>query len=182
MRVIAGCARGRKLIAPDGLNIRPTTDRMKENLFNILAAHIPGARFLDVFSGTGSIGIEALSRGAESAVFVDAASAFLIRQNLSLTGLTERALVLKYDYAAALRKLNEKHMIFDIIFMDPPYNKGFVPQAAKLINELPLLSRQGLLVVETSATDEILPHINYMSLYKVKRYSTSVFFFFQREI
>jgi len=179
VRVIAGFARGRKLTALKGLDIRPTTDRMKENLFNILAARILGARFLDIFSGTGAIGIEALSRGAESAVFVDAFSAFLIKQNLSLTGLTERAIVLNNDYAAALRKLNEKHMIFDIAFMDPPYNKGFVPQAAALIIELRLLGPQGLLVVESATTEK--PQIYNMSLYKVKRYNTTAFFFYQKE-
>ena len=181
MRVIAGSARGRKLIAPDSFKIRPTTDRMKENLFNILAAHISGARFLDIFSGTGAIGIEALSRGAESAVFVDSFSAGLIKNNLKLSGFTARATILKNDYAAALRELNEKHMEFDIIFMDPPYNKGFAGHAAMLISEFRLLDPYGLLAVELSS-DEIQPQIYDMSLYKLKRYSTSVFFFYQRRL
>ena len=181
MRVIAGSAKGRKLISPDGTGIRPTSDRMKEDLFNILAAHISGARFLDVFSGTGAIGIEALSRGADSAVFVDAASAPLINRNLALTGFTARAMVLKCDYAAALRKLNEKQMEFDFIFIDPPYNQGFVLQAAKLISDSHLLDPNGFFIAE-SASNEVLPPICNMSLYKVKRYSTSMFFFYQKEI
>ena len=181
MRVIAGSAGGRKLIAPEGMDIRPTTDRMKENLFNILMAHLSGARFLDLFSGSGAIGIEALSRGAQSAVFVDKNSTHLIKKNLELAGLTERAVILKDDYASAIRKLSEKHLEFDIVYMDPPYKKGFVPPAARLISDLRLLSPKGILAAEL-APDEILPPINDMSLYKVKRYSSSVFFFFQKEL
>ena len=181
MRVIAGSEKGRKLVAPDGKDIRPTSDRMKEDLFNILAARLSGARFLDLFSGTGAIGIEALSRGADSAVFVDAASVLLIKKNLALTGFTARAMVLKYDYAAALRKLNEKHMEFDLIFLDPPYKQNFIIKAVKLINDLRLLSPKGLLIAE-SATDDIIPPICNMCLYKVKRYSSSMFFFYQKEI
>lgn len=160
------------------MHIRPTTDRMKENLFNILAGRIYGARFLDIFSGTGAIGIEALSRGAASAVFVDASSAFLINKNLALTGFTERAAVVKLDFASALKNLNEKHMEFDIVFMDPPYDRGYVPQAANLVSDLRLLNPHGLLAAEM-APGEVAPQINDMSLYKVKRYSTSVFFFYQ---
>ena len=181
MRVIAGSAKRMKLITPNGKDIRPTTDRMKEDLFNILAAQLSGARFLDVFSGTGAIGIEALSRGADSAVFIDAVSALLIKENLTHTGFSTRAMVLKYDYAAALRKLNEKHLEFDIIFIDPPYNQGYVGRAIKIINDLHLLDSEGLLIAE-SATDETFPPICNLSLYKVKRYSTSMFFFYEKEI
>jgi 16S rRNA (guanine(966)-N(2))-methyltransferase RsmD len=153
---------------------------MKENLFNILAADIPGARFLDLFSGTGAIGIEALSRGAESAVFVDT-NCVLLKKNLALAGFTANATVLQSDYAAAMRKLNEKHMEFDVIFMDPPYYKGLVPQAIRLANEMDLLGPSGLLAAEL-APDEDLPLIDDLSLYKVKRYSTSVFFIIQKGI
>ena len=179
MRVIAGTAKGRKLMAPSAMDIRPTTDRMKENLFNVLTAQIPEARFLDVFSGTGAIGIEALSRGAKSAVLVDAASATLIYKNLAITGFTDRAIVLSYDFSVALRKLNKEHMEFDIVFMDPPYKKGYAPRAVKLINESHLLSPQGSLVVELSS-DEVLPPISNFYLYKTKRYNTSIFYFLER--
>jgi 16S rRNA (guanine(966)-N(2))-methyltransferase RsmD len=151
---------------------------MKENLFNVLAGCVAGARFLDIFSGTGAIGIEALSRGAESAVFVDVSSTFLIKKNLDRAGFTGRATVLKRDFSSALRELNEKHMEFDIIFMDPPYGKGYVPPATKLISELRLLNPQGVLAAEM-APGEAPPLINDMALYKAKRYSTSVFFFYQ---
>ena len=179
MRVIAGSAGGRKLITPNGMKIRPTTDRMKENLFNILAARISGSRFLDVFCGTGAIGIEALSRGADSAVFVDI-SIGLLTKNLMLTGFIERSTVLKHDYVTAIQKLSEKHLEFDIVFMDPPYNKGFVPQAAEMICNMGLLSPKAILAAEL-APDEDLPLILNLDLYKVKRYNTSVFYFFRRE-
>jgi len=161
------------------MDIRPTTDRMKENLFNVLATQIPGSRFLDIFSGTGAIGIEALSRGAEFAVFVDNASAVLINKNLTLTGFTDHAIVLEYDYTVALQELNKKHMEFDIVFMDPPYKADYIPQTAELINRLGLLGPQGLLAVEL-APNEAPPSINEMSLCKTKKYSTSMFFFFRK--
>jgi len=178
VRVIAGSARGRKLIAPDNMAVRPTADRMKEDLFNILAPRVSGARFLDLFSGTGAIGIEALSRGARSAVFVDIDIALIIK-NLALTGFAEKAAVLKNEYAPALRKLNEQRLAFDIIFMDPPYYKGMVPPAARLISDMGLLSGEGALAAELAA-DEGPPAIENLSLYKVKRYSASAFFFFKR--
>ena len=180
MRVIAGYAGGRKLIAPTGMDIRPTTDRMKENLFNILAAGIYGARFLDVFSGTGAIGIEALSRGAESAVFIDT-DTMLLNKNLILTGLSEKATVLKRDYTSAIRLLTEKRLAFDIVFMDPPYRKGLIAPAAGLISSGNLLSSRGVLAVELPP-DEDPPQISDLYLYKAKRYSTCVFFFYQKEI
>jgi len=153
---------------------------MKENLFNILAANIPDARFLDMFCGTGAIGIEALSRGSQSAAFVDTDSTLLIR-NLELTGFMEKATILECDYAAAIYRLSEKHREFDIVFMDPPYNKGLIPPAAKLISKTGLLSPQGLLAAEL-APDEYLPPLEALSLYKIKRYGTCVFCFFQKGI
>ena len=180
MRVIAGSARGRKLAAPDGMSVRPTADRMKENLFNILAPYIPGARFLDLFSGSGAIGIEALSRGAESAVFVDKDCALLI-QNLASTGFTEKAAVIKDDFAAAITRLREKRLEFDVIFMDPPYYKGLVPPAAKLIMDYGLLCANGVLAAEL-APDEERPPIRDLFLYKVKRYASSAFYFYRREL
>jgi len=160
------------------MGVRPTAGRMKEDLFNILAARVPGARFLDVFSGSGAIGIEALSRGAQSAVFVDKDCA-LLDKNLALTGFTAQATVIKDDFTAAMSKMSEKHLEFDLIFMDPPYYKGLVPPAAQLISRLGLLGPGGVLAAEL-ASDEAQPLIDDLSLYKVKRYSSSVFFFYQR--
>ena len=125
MRVIAGKARRLALKTVPGMEIRPTTDRIKETLFNILQPEIPDCRFLDLFSGSGGIGIEALSRGAESAVFVEKnpKACACIRENLTFTKLAEHGKLLNMDVLQALRSL-EGEEAFDCIFMDPPYNKN----------------------------------------------------------
>lgn len=124
MRVISGTARGHKLTAPGGKNTRPTGDRMKEDLFNILAPEVGGAYFLDLYCGSGAIGIEALSRGADSAVFVDESedAIAVTKENLAKTRLSDRAEVLLMSDKTAQEKLADR--VFDIIFMDPPYNSG----------------------------------------------------------
>lgn len=122
MRVIAGTARRLPLVTPKGMETRPTTDRIKETLFNILQNDLPGCHFLDLFAGSGAIGIEALSRGAAKAVFVDNSKEALscIRQNLEKTHLADRAIVIGQDCAGAILQLMQKNA-FDIIFMDPPH-------------------------------------------------------------
>ena len=124
MRVIAGNNRGMTLVTPDGIDTRPTTDRIKETLFNMIAFDLPDAYFLDLFSGSGQIGIEALSRGAKEAVFVekDKNAINCIEKNLVKARLTDSSRLYKVDVIAALNQLNS-HQVFDIIFMDPPYNK-----------------------------------------------------------
>ena len=124
MRVIAGTARSLPLKTPEGLDIRPTTDRIKETLFNMLQWDIPGGVFVDLFSGSGGIGIEALSRGARKAYFVDNAQKAVscIQENLRFTKLEDRAVVLRQDACSALGSIRENAV--DIIFMDPPYENG----------------------------------------------------------
>ena len=119
MRVIAGAARGILLKTPEGLRTRPTAERVKEGLFSAIQFEIPGARVLDLFAGTGQLGIEALSRGAKSSVFVDAGSEAcrLVRENLQRTGLTSQAQVVQADYLQFLARCQGP---FDIIFLDPP--------------------------------------------------------------
>lgn len=126
MRVIAGAAKGHKLQTIEGLNTRPTTDRIKETLFNIIAFDLPESRFLDLFSGSGAIGIEALSRGADTAVFVEQAAECqkVITENLTHTKLMERARLIKSDVLTGLAQLSAEQETFDIIFMDPPYAAG----------------------------------------------------------
>ena len=120
MRVISGKARGVQLKTPDGMTTRPTADRVKEALFSIIQFDIPTAKVLDLFGGTGQLGIEALSRGAKSAVFVDAGepACRLIKENLRRTKLEADATVIRSDYLAYLKRCKEK---FDIIFLDPPF-------------------------------------------------------------
>ena len=127
MRVIAGKARRLNLKTIPGIDTRPTTDRIKETLFNMIQYDIAGCTFLDLFSGSGGIGIEALSRGAKQAYFVEKAKPALrcIRENLRYTKLDKKAQVLATDVNSAIRQLETKNVTFDHIFMDPPYKKGF---------------------------------------------------------
>ena len=132
MRVITGKARGISLKTPSGMATRPTADRVKEALFSIIQFQIPGARVLDLFGGTGQLGIEALSRGACAAVFVDERedACQLIRENLRRTNFQQSGTVLRSDYLAYLRRCREK---FDIIFLDPPYAEVFLENSLKMI-------------------------------------------------
>lgn len=134
MRIIAGSRRGRKLIAPDGDRVRPTEDRVKEALFSILQDRVEGAAFLDLFAGSGQVGLEALSRGAARAVFVDDApdSLRLVRDNLRLTGFEGSASVVRADACDFLRSTGER---FHIVFLDPPYRLGLLQRALPLAAE-----------------------------------------------
>ncbi len=148
MRVIAGSARGRQLKAPKGNETtRPTTDKVREAIFGALQFEIPQSRVLDLFAGSGAMGIEALSRGADFAVFVDAdrAAAALVRENLKELGMQKQAQVLQMDYGSALRSLREP---FDFIFLDPPYHARLYQPAIEAVIELGLLAPGGKIVAE----------------------------------
>ena len=145
MRVITGKARGVVLKTPDGMATRPTADRVKEAMFNIIQFEIPAARVLDLFGGTGQLGIEALSREAKSAVFVDESekACALIRENLKRTKLTGQ--VIRSDYMNFLKNTKEK---FDIVLLDPPYAEVFLENSLKMITEIDILQSSGIIVTE----------------------------------
>lgn len=147
MRVISGKARGVQLKTPDGMLTRPTADRVKEALFSIIQFELPAASVLDLFGGTGQLGIEALSRGAKKAVFVDARkeACDLIRENLKKTGMLQDAQVICSDYLAYLERCKEK---YNIIFLDPPYAETFLENALKRITEIDILQTDGIIVTE----------------------------------
>jgi 16S rRNA (guanine(966)-N(2))-methyltransferase RsmD len=147
MRVITGKARGVALKTPDGMHTRPTADRVKEALFSIIQFDIPGAKVLDLFGGTGQLGIEALSRGAKSAVFVDERedACKLIKENLRRTRLEADAKVVRSDYLSFLSRCNEK---FDIILLDPPYAEVFLENSLNRITEIDILQSGGIIVTE----------------------------------
>ncbi len=147
MRVITGKARGIQLKTPEGMQTRPTIDRVKEALFSIINYDIPGASVLDLFGGTGQLGIEALSRGAKSAVFVDAReeACKLIRENLKRTKLEGEGRVVRSDYLEYLSRCKEH---FDIIFLDPPYAEVFLENALNRITEIDILQSGGIIVAE----------------------------------
>ena len=147
MRVITGTARGIQLKTPDGMVTRPTADRVKEAMFSIIHFEVPGASVLDLFGGTGQLGIEALSRGARSAVFVDAGepACRLIKENLKRTRLEGQGSVVRSDYLDYLSRCRET---FDIILLDPPYAEVFLENALKRITEIDILSQNGIIVTE----------------------------------
>ena len=154
MRVITGKARGVVLKTPDGMATRPTTDRVKEALFSIIQFEIAGGKVLDLFGGTGQLGIEALSRGASSAVFVDASDVAckLIQENLKRTKLADNAKVVRSDYLEYLRRCCEK---FDIILLDPPYAEVFLENSLNFISEIDILQTNGIIVTERPLGKEL---------------------------
>ena len=147
MRVITGKARGIVLKTPDGMLTRPTADRVKEALFSIIQFDVPTANVLDLFAGTGQLGIEALSRGAKAAVFVDERedACKLVRENLKRTKLEEQGKVIRSDYLTFLKNTRE---LFDIIFLDPPYAEVFLENSLKMITEIDILQSGGIIVAE----------------------------------
>lgn len=176
MRVIAGTARRASLVTPSGNHTRPTTDRIKETLFNILQTEVADSRFLDLFSGSGGIAIEALSRGATEAVCVenqrDAVSC--IRTNLKKTHFEDRARVMAMDVMQALRRLDALNCPFQIIFMDPPYRKGFEENVVSFLLNSSLVEEDTLLIVETALDDDISYMYDFpCTVERVKEYKTN---------
>ena len=154
MRVVSGKARGTVLKTPDGMNTRPTTDRVKEAMFSIIQFDLPGAKVLDLFGGTGQLGIEALSRGAQSAVFVDAAESAcrLIKENLKRAKFEREGKVVRSDYLTYLKNCREQ---FQIILLDPPYAEVFLENALKMITEIDILQSGGIIVAECPQGKEL---------------------------
>jgi 16S rRNA (guanine(966)-N(2))-methyltransferase RsmD len=150
MRVITGSARGRKLMELKGMDTRPTTDRVKEAIFSIIQFEVEGRRVLDLFAGTGQMGIEALSRGAEHCVFVDVRreATQLIRENLKHTALEEQAKVVQGDYLSYLTQGKET---FDIIFLDPPYESEMLKKALQIITRIDKVSENGIIICENGS-------------------------------
>lgn len=153
MRVVAGSAKGKSLKAVPGMNTRPTTDKVKESIFNIIGPYFTGGTVLDLFAGTGSLGIEALSRGMTKAIFVDQdkLSIETIHKNLENTKLQQFAEVYKNDYERALKALVKREMSFDLIFLDPPYRLKVMNKIIQHIREYHLITEQGIIVTEHDA-------------------------------
>ena len=182
MRVIAGMAKRRGLITPRGLAVRPTADRIKEALFNILGASVAGCRFLDMYAGAGTVGIEALSRGAGQVVFIEkeADNVRIIKKNLQITGLAENARCLHMPVNKAIALLASEQVSFELIFMDPPYGEDLIPDTLKGIAGNNLLKPKGIVVAE-SAKGARLPENVTGGLQMCRReiYSETMITFFQ---
>ncbi|MBE6958359.1 MAG: 16S rRNA (guanine(966)-N(2))-methyltransferase RsmD [Ruminococcaceae bacterium] len=180
MRVISGKARGTVLKTPDGMATRPTADRVKEALFSIIQFDLPGARILDLFGGTGQLGIEAISRGAQSAVFVDAGepACRLIMENLRRAKMEKEGRVVRSDYMQFLSQCREK---FDIIFLDPPYAEVFLENAIKKISEIDILQSGGIIVAERPAEKALNVQIEGYSRTKDYKYGKTVLTLYHKD-
>lgn len=182
MRIITGRARGTRLKTPRGMAVtRPTSDRVKESLFSILGSLVAGRRVLDVFAGTGSLGLEALSRGAAAAVLVDAVTAPLLRENVRRCHFEQAVEVLSLDAFAALARLERAGRTFDLVFCDPPYHKGLFERALAFFDGSHLLAENGILVVEHGGDEDALPELAALVRVDGRRYGkTTQLSFFQR--
>ncbi len=182
MRVIAGSRRSMPLRTPAGLDTRPTQDRTKETLFNVLQNNIPGCVFADLFSGSGGIGIEALSRGARHAYFVENGRQAIscIKDNLNFTKLQDEATLMECDVLFALEKLKCEKEI-DIIFMDPPYKSGLEADVLRVLSGMPYVTEYTDIIVESLLDTDFsyLDEIGF-EIYKVKRYKTNQHVFIRR--
>lgn len=181
MRVIAGSRRSIRLTTVKGDKVRPTTDRIKETLFNILQPDIPGASFLDLFSGSGAIGIEALSRGAKEAVLVeqDRDALACIRANLKATRFESEAQVKAGDVISVLRTL--QHAPFDLIFLDPPYDMGWEEKVLTVLSQASYVDEYTKIVVEGSAeTDLSYAEALGFTIYREKSYGSNKHIFLEK--
>ena len=177
--------RGTKLFTLEGLNTRPTLDRVKESLFNILNFDLQNAIVLDLFSGSGALGLEALSRGAQKAVLCDYSNKAIniIKKNVEKTKTENKTIVLHMEYQKTLEELKAKNMKFNIIFLDPPYETDFAEDAAEKIVEFGLLEKDGIIVLETDNKEKILQNIKneLLNLYDTRKYGrVSLLFFNER--
>ncbi len=181
MRVIAGRARSLRLKTPEGLDTRPTTDRIKETLFNIIQGEIPGCVFVDLFAGSGGIGIEALSRGASHAYFVENAREAIscIQENIAFTKFADNATLLKQDVFGALSSIHESEV--DVIFMDPPYEAGYERELFKALSAQAYVTERTLMIAEArlNASFDFVEDFG-LKIVREKCYKTNKHVFVQR--
>ncbi len=179
MRVITGTARGTNLKAPDGLSTRPTGDKVKQALFNMIQYEIAGD-VLDLFAGSGQLGIEALSRGAKSAVFVDQGrdAIAVIRDNLKRTHLEDKAQILCCDYLSYLSRCKKK---FRLIFLDPPYGEKYLENAIKSISEIDILAEGGIIVAERPVGKELSTEFHGLVPSKDYQYGKTLIRLYRKE-
>ncbi len=184
LRVIAGSAKGLRLNTLEGMGTRPTTDRVRENLFNILAPYMESSKVLDLFAGSGSLGIEALSRGAQSAVFSDSNEKCvnIIKENLQHVKFFEKGQVFLGEAQLILKKLSQHGEKFDIIFLDPPYKKGIIPPILQLLEESGVLEDKFIIAAESDIGDELPESTGAMVVSKIQLYGKTKLTFYKRNI
>ena len=183
MRIIAGTAKGIRLKTPKGMKTRPTADRVKESVFGILAARPLDAEVLDLFAGTGNLGLEALSRGAASAMLVDknSQSIKIMMENAILTDLAGMAVICREDVLQALRRLDGEGKSFDLIFCDPPYNLGLAPKVLQALETGGVMRDGGVLVLEHSRHEKLPDGLKRIVAYRIEFYGETVVSFFTKQ-
>lgn len=184
MRIIAGLAKGRNLLSPEGMETRPTLDRIKESIFNIIQNDVPYATVLDVFAGTGSLGLEAVSRGAKQCYLIDKSPITfpLLHKNVKNLNFQEICTCLNMDSYNALHKLADDEVVFSLIFIDPPYMKNMIPKAIEIIDDKNLLYKDGLIVTKIDSSEEIYHGNGKINLIDFRKYgNTTVCFYRYKE-
>jgi 16S rRNA (guanine966-N2)-methyltransferase len=183
MRIITGIAKGRKIKSPEGMGTRPTLDRVKVSIFNILNNRINGAKVLDLFAGTGSLGLEALSRRAETCTMVEwhKPTYNILNENINILGFEKNSITYNIDAIEVLGKLNKKTESFDIIFLDPPYGENLVNTSVLYIDKYNLLSADGVIMSKYDSTDTITEKIGNIKVYRTIKYGRSVVSFWSKE-
>jgi 16S rRNA (guanine(966)-N(2))-methyltransferase RsmD len=180
LRVISGKLKGKRLFTLKGMDLRPTSDRVKEAIFDILQNSIPGRKVLDLFAGTGAMGIEALSRGAKGAVFVEGSpqSLTVLYKNLEACRLQEQAEVLSREVQAGIKILSERGETFDLIFLDPPYGKGLARKTLQALSGESILAPDALIVAEHSPAED-LDAISFLERVDQRKYGSTLVSFFR---
>lgn len=183
VRIIAGTAKGIRLKTPKGMNTRPTADRVKESVFGILAKDLVDAEVLDLFAGTGNLGLEALSRGAASATMVDKniQSVKIMLENAILTDLSRAAVICREDVMVALRRLQTAGKSFDLIFCDPPYNLGLAPKVLRELDVVDVLRAGGIFILEHSRHEKLPEGLKRIVAYRSEFYGETVVSFFIKQ-
>jgi 16S rRNA (guanine966-N2)-methyltransferase len=183
MRIITGIAKGRKIKAPEGLDTRPTADRVKQSLFNIIASKIYDAVVLDLFAGTGNLGLEAISQGARACTFVEQNknSYGILTENIVLLGFESKIEKYRGEAIEALSIFSKRELTFDLIFLDPPYGKGLIDAAIKEIDKYGLLNIKGVIVSEYDIDDVIPEKIGKIAVYRTVKYGRTKVSFWTRE-
>lgn len=184
MRIITGSAKGRKLRAPEGLDTRPTADRVKESIFNIIASKIYDAKILDLFAGTGNLGLEAISRGSNECTFIEFnKNTFnILNENIKVLEFNEKSKSYNNDAKAALSILHKKEEIFDVIFLDPPYGKKLIETSIIDIDKFNMLDNGGIIISEYDINDVIPDVIGKIKIYRTEKYGrTKVSFWTEGE-
>jgi len=172
MRIVAGKNKGNILKSPKDLSVRPTSEKVREALFDILGTSVKETYFLDLFAGTGAAGIEALSRGAKKVIFIEKELKCIkiIKENLEKTENSQNAVVYKIDFLPGLKLLAKKNYLLDYIFLDPPYNRGLVNISLLEIAKLPILRKNGLVIVQHYKKEKVMENLNNLRLFNQRRY------------